>query len=54
MTVLLAFDTATHHCAAALLWGDRLVTRVEPMAKERAGCLVCSLEQVSAPGGLIR
>jgi len=54
MTILLAFDTATHHCAATLLWDNRLVTRVEPMTKRRAGCLVSSLEQVSAPVGLIR
>ena len=52
MTVLLAFDTTTHHCAAALLWGDRLVTLVEPMAKGQAERLVPLLEELLAEAGL--
>ena len=44
--VLLAFDTSAAHCAAALLFGDRVVTRVDPMAKGQAEHLMPMLEDV--------
>lgn len=50
--VILAFDTSAAHCAAALLLGDRLVTRVEPMAKGQAERLVPMLEEMLEAEGL--
>ena len=52
MTILLAFDTAAHHCAAALLCGDRLTCRVEPMAQGQAERLFPLLEQMLAEADL--
>ena len=50
--VTLAFDTAAAHCAAALLSGDRVVTRVEMMAKGQAERLVPLLEEMLAGEGV--
>jgi len=52
MTILLAFDTAAHHCAAALLCGDRMTWQVEPMAQGQAERLFPLLEQLLAEAGL--
>ena len=50
--LILAFDTSVAHCAAALLWGDRvLVQRDEPMAKGQAERLFPLLEEVLAEAG---
>jgi len=53
VTVLLAFDTAAPHCAAALLRGDVVVTRVEPMATGQAERLMPLLEEMLAEAGLV-
>ena len=50
--VILAFDTSAAHCAAALLCGDRIVTRVEMMAKCQAERLVPMLDEVLAEAGI--
>ena len=50
--VILAFDTSAAHCAAAVLSGDRVVTRVELMAKGQAERLVPMLDEVLAEGGV--
>lgn len=42
--IILAFDTSAAHCAAALLLGDRIVTRVDEMAKGQAEHLMPMLE----------
>lgn len=52
MTVLLAFDTAAPHCAAALLRGGQVTTRVEPMATGQAERLLPLLEEMLAQAGL--
>ena len=52
MTPLLAFDTSAAHCAAALHLGDRVVARVEPMAKGQAERLMGFLEEILAAEGL--
>jgi tRNA threonylcarbamoyladenosine biosynthesis protein TsaB len=49
---ILAFDTSAAHCAAALLFADRLILRNEPMAKGQAERLMPMLEEVLAEGGL--
>ena len=46
--LILTFDTSAAHCAAALLCGDRIVTRVEMMAKGQAERLVPMLDEVLA------
>ena len=47
--LILAFDTSVAHCAAALLWGDRvLAQRDEPMAKGQAERLFPLLEEMLA------
>ena len=43
---ILAFDTSAAHCAAALLLGDRIITRVDEMAKGQAEHLMVMLEEV--------
>jgi tRNA threonylcarbamoyl adenosine modification protein YeaZ len=48
----LAFDTSAAHCAAALLLGDRIVTRVDEMAKGQAEHLMPMLEDMLAAEGL--
>ena len=52
MTRLLAFDTSSAHCAAALLLGDRVVTRVDEMARGQAEHLMPMLEEVLRGVGL--
>lgn len=49
---ILAFDTSAAHCAAALLLGDRIVTRVDEMAKGQAEHLMPMLEQMLTETGL--
>jgi len=49
---LLAFDSSAAHCAAALLLGDRVILRDEPMEKGQAERLVPMLEEVLVEGGL--
>ncbi len=51
-TTVLAFDTSAAHCAAALLLGDRVVTRVDEMAKGQAEHLMPMLEQMLADENL--
>ena len=50
--IILAFDTSAAHCAAALLSGDRIVTRVDEMAKGQAEHLMPMLEEMLAGEGL--
>ena len=45
---LLAFDTSAAHCAAALLLDDRVITRVDEMAKGQAEHLMPMLEEMLA------
>ena len=52
MLPILAFDTSAALCAAALLCGDRIILRHEPMAKGQAERLLPLLEEVLAEGGL--
>ena len=49
--LILTFDTSAAHCAAALLSGDRIVTRVELMAKGQAERLVPMLDELLAAEG---
>ncbi len=49
---LIAFDTSAAHCAAALLLGDRVVTRVDPMAKGQAEHLMPMLQEMLQHEGL--
>jgi tRNA threonylcarbamoyladenosine biosynthesis protein TsaB len=49
---LIAFDTSAAHCAAALLLGDRIITRVDDMAKGQAEHLMPMLEEMLAAEGL--
>lgn len=49
---VLAFDTASAHCAACLIDGDTVVVRVDPMAKGQAEHLMPMLEQVLSDNGL--
>ena len=48
---LIAFDTSAAHCAAALLLGGRIITRVDDMAKGQAEHLMPMLEQMLADAG---
>lgn len=50
---LLAFDTSAAHCAAALLLGDRIITRVDEMAKGQAEHLMPMLEELLAGEGMV-
>lgn len=50
---LLAFDTSAAHCAAALLFGGHVVTRVDEMAKGQAEHLMPMLEEMLAAAGLV-
>ncbi len=45
-TPVLAFDTSAAHCAAALLLGDRMVTRSEAMGKGQAERLIPMLQEL--------
>ncbi len=49
---LIAFDTSAAHCAAALLLGDQVITRVDEMAKGQAEHLMPMLEEMLATEGL--
>ena len=51
-SAVLAFDTSAAHCAAALLSGERVVTRVEEMSKGQAERLVLMLDEVLAEAGV--
>lgn len=52
-TYVLAFDTSAAHCAAALLWGDRVVSqRFEAMEKGQAEYLMPMLEAMLAEAGI--
>lgn len=53
MRPLLAFDSSAAHCAAALHLGDRMVARVEPMAKGQAERLMPFLEELLADERLV-
>ena len=52
ITRILAFDTAAAHCAACLIAGDKVVVRVDPMAKGQAEHLMPMLEQMLAGANL--
>ncbi|MEM8538322.1 MAG: tRNA (adenosine(37)-N6)-threonylcarbamoyltransferase complex dimerization subunit type 1 TsaB [Pseudomonadota bacterium] len=43
---ILAFDTSAAHCAAALLFSGRVLTKVDPMAKGQAEHLLPMLEDL--------
>lgn len=45
-TAVLAFDTSAAHCAVALLWGDRVVTRVEDMGRGQAERLMPLIQEL--------
>ncbi len=49
---LIAFDTSAAHCAAALLLGDHIITRIDDMAKGQAEHLMPMLEEMLAAEGL--
>jgi tRNA threonylcarbamoyladenosine biosynthesis protein TsaB len=49
---LIAFDTAAAHVAAALLLGDRVLTRVETMDTGQSARLMPVLEDLMAEGGI--
>ncbi len=49
---ILAFDTSAAHCAAALVFPDRIILRDEPMQKGQAERLMPMLEEVLAEGGI--
>ena len=49
---ILAFDTSAAHCAAALLLGDQIVSRVDEMAKGQAEHLMPMLEEMLASANL--
>ncbi|ARU02066.1 tRNA (adenosine(37)-N6)-threonylcarbamoyltransferase complex dimerization subunit type 1 TsaB [Yoonia vestfoldensis] len=51
-TRLIAFDTSAAHCAAALLLGDRIITRVDDMAKGQAEHLMPMLGEMLTAQGL--
>ncbi len=52
MTTLLAFDTSGPACAAALLTGGQMVTRIDEMARGQAEHLVPMLEEMLAEHGV--
>jgi tRNA threonylcarbamoyladenosine biosynthesis protein TsaB len=49
---VLAFDTSAAHCAAALLLGDRVLLRDEPMQKGQAERLLPLLEELLSEAGI--
>ncbi|MEJ6403465.1 tRNA (adenosine(37)-N6)-threonylcarbamoyltransferase complex dimerization subunit type 1 TsaB [Yoonia sp. 2307UL14-13] len=49
---LIAFDTSAAHCAAALLLGDQITTRVDEMAKGQAEHLMPMLEEMLRDAGI--
>ncbi|MCG3266777.1 tRNA (adenosine(37)-N6)-threonylcarbamoyltransferase complex dimerization subunit type 1 TsaB [Yoonia sp. I 8.24] len=48
---IIAFDTSAAHCAAALLLGDRVITRIDEMAKGQAEHLMLMVNEVLAAEG---
>ncbi|MCW1950352.1 MAG: tRNA (adenosine(37)-N6)-threonylcarbamoyltransferase complex dimerization subunit type 1 TsaB [Octadecabacter sp.] len=48
---ILAFDTSAAHCAAALLWGGKIVSRVEEMSRGQGERLMVLLEEVLTENG---
>ena len=52
ITTILAFDTSFAHCAAALLIGDTVTTRIDPMARGQVEHLMPMLEEVLAEAGI--
>lgn len=50
--VILAFDTSAAHCAAALLLGDEIMSRVDDMAKGQAEHLMPMLEEMLSQADL--
>ncbi|PRY79411.1 tRNA threonylcarbamoyl adenosine modification protein YeaZ [Yoonia maritima] len=50
-TKVIAFDTSAAHCAAALLLGDRIITRIDEMSKGQAEHLMPMLEEMLAVEG---
>lgn len=50
--VLLAFDTSAAQCAAALLSGDRIHTKIEPMDKGQAERLIPLIAELLAEAGV--
>lgn len=49
---ILAFDTASAHCAACLIMDNKVIVRVDQMAKGQAEHLMPMLEAVLAENGL--
>ncbi|WP_342076630.1 tRNA (adenosine(37)-N6)-threonylcarbamoyltransferase complex dimerization subunit type 1 TsaB [Yoonia sp. SS1-5] len=49
---VIAFDTSAAHCAAALLLGKEVITRVDEMAKGQAEHLIPMLEEMLTEGGV--
>ncbi|WP_341366988.1 tRNA (adenosine(37)-N6)-threonylcarbamoyltransferase complex dimerization subunit type 1 TsaB [Yoonia sp. BS5-3] len=49
---LIVFDTSAAHCAAALLLGDQVITRIDEMAKGQAEHLMPMLNEMLAEYGL--
>ena len=49
---ILVFDTASAHCAACLIMDDKVIVRVDQMAKGQAEHLMPMLEAVLAENGL--
>ncbi len=52
MTKILAFDTASAHCAACLLLDGKATVRIDPMAKGQAEHVMPMLERILADAGL--
>jgi tRNA threonylcarbamoyl adenosine modification protein YeaZ len=50
--IILAFDTSAPHCAATLLYGDQVITRIDEMAKGQAEHLMPMLQEILAKEGL--
>ena len=50
--IVLAFDTSAAHCAAALLFDGRIITRIDDMAKGQAEHLMPMLEDMLSTEGL--
>jgi tRNA threonylcarbamoyl adenosine modification protein YeaZ len=50
---VIAFDTSGPRCAGALLIGDRIITRIDDMARGQAEHLMPMLEEMLAKEGLV-
>lgn len=51
--IILAFDTSAAHCAAALLWGDRVWLKTEAMEKGQAERLMPLISELLAEAGVV-